>query len=72
MITSSIHSMIAEYYGDDHWRIKGPPNDPILSFSHTFPPKSAHVVGWRPHNGSAPPVGNPGSATDDPTTSNYL
>ena len=32
--------------------------DPILSFSHTFSPKSAHVGGPRP-----PPTGNPGSAT---------
>ena len=38
--------------------------DPILSFLHTFLPKSAHVRGPRPplwvH---APPTGNPGSAT---------
>ena len=35
-----------------------PPWDPILSFSHTFSPKSAHVGGPRP------PTGNPGSATE--------
>ena len=30
--------------------------DPILSFSHTFPPKNTHVTGWRPPpNGSALP-----------------
>ena len=33
--------------------------DPILSFSHTFSLKSAHVGGPRP-----PPTGNPGSATE--------
>ena len=33
-----------------------PQQDPILSFSHTFLPKSTHVEGWRPPpNGSAPP-----------------
>ena len=31
--------------------------DPILSFSHTFLPKSAHIEGRRP------PMENPGSAT---------
>ena len=40
------------------------PQDPILSFSHTFSPKSAHVGGPRPPNGSTTPMGNPGSATD--------
>ena len=34
--------------------------DPILSFLHTFSPKSAHVGGPCP----PPPLGNPGSATD--------
>ena len=34
--------------------------DPILSFSHTFSPKSTCIRGWHPH----PPMGNPGSATD--------
>ena len=33
-----------------------PQRDPILSFSHTFLPKSTHVEGRRP------PMGNPGSA----------
>ena len=38
--------------------------DPILSFSHTFSLKSACVRGPCPPNGStAPPTGNPGSAT---------
>ena len=42
-----------------------PQQDPILSFSHMFLPKSTHVRGWRPPNGSAsPPTGNPGSATE--------
>ena len=37
--------------------------DPILSFLHTFSPKSAHVGGPRPLNGcTPPPTGNPGSA----------
>ena len=37
--------------------------DQILSFSHTFLPKSTHVGGPRPPNGSTPsPTGNPGSA----------
>ena len=35
---------------------------PILSFSHTFLPKSAHVGGQRPQTGRRPPTGNPGSA----------
>ena len=38
--------------------------DPILSFSHTFSPKSACVGGPCPPNGcTPPPMGNPGSAT---------
>ena len=38
--------------------------DPILSFLHTFSPKSTHVRGWcPPPNGSATPTGNPGFAT---------
>ena len=38
--------------------------DPILSFLHTFSPKSAHVRGPCPPNGCMPPLmGNPGSAT---------
>ena len=44
-----------------HWRIWGgacpahaPPWDPILSFSHTFLPKSAHVGGPCPPNGCMP------------------
>ena len=41
-----------------------PPRDPILSFLHTFPLKRARVGGQCPHNGSMPPLGNPGSATD--------
>ena len=42
-----------------------PPWDPILSFSHTFSLKSAHVRGPRPPplTGARPPTGNPGSAT---------
>ena len=41
-----------------------PPWDPILSFSHTFSPKSAHVGGPHPPlMGAHPPMGNPGSAT---------
>ena len=41
-----------------------PQQDPILSFLHTFLPKSAHIGGRRPPKGSAPPpTGNPGSAT---------
>ena len=41
--------------------------DQILSFSHTFLLKSTHVGGPRPPpppNGSTPPMGNPGSATE--------
>ena len=43
--------------------------DPILSFSHTFSPKSAHVGGPCPPPPTGarppppPPTGNPGSAT---------
>ena len=38
--------------------------DPILSFLHTFSPKSAHVGGPCPPQWvHAPPMGNPGSAT---------
>ena len=38
--------------------------DPILLFSHTFSPKSAHIGGPRPLTGARPPpTGNPGSAT---------
>ena len=40
-----------------------PPWDPILSFSHTFSPKCAHVGGPHPLTGARPPTGNPGSAT---------
>ena len=40
-----------------------PLGDPILSFSHTFLLKNAHVGGPCPPNGSTPPTGNPGSAT---------
>ena len=54
-----------------HWRIWGrgrarrtPPWDPILSFSHTFSPKSTHIRGRRSLTGSRSPMGNPGSATD--------
>ena len=39
-----------------------PQQDPILSFSHTFLPKSAKVGGWCP-----PPMENPGSTTDNYT-----
>ena len=39
--------------------------DQILSFLHIFLPKSTHVGGPCPPNGSTPPpTGNPGSATD--------
>ena len=41
--------------------------DPILSFSHTFSLKSAHVGGPRP-----PPTGNPGSATDTTVTMSII
>ena len=47
-----------------HWWIQGgttstcPQQDPSLSFSHMFLPKSVCVGGWRP------PMGNPGSATE--------
>ena len=37
--------------------------DPILLFSHTFLPKSAHIRGPCPPNGCMPPTGNPGSTT---------
>ena len=53
-----------------HWRIWGgvsgarPLLDPILSFSHTFSPKSARVRGPCPLMGACPPTGNPGSTTD--------
>ena len=40
-----------------------PQQDPILSFSHTFLLKSIRIRGSCPPNGSAPPMGNPGSAT---------
>ena len=41
-----------------------PEQDPFLSFSHTFLPKSACVRGQHPPDGSAPPpTGNPGSTT---------
>ena len=40
-----------------------PQQDPILSFSHTFLPKSTHVGGRCPPRLGAPPTGNPGSAT---------
>ena len=58
-----------------HWRIQGgaagtcppppppPQQDPFLLFSHTFSPKSVRIGGQHPPNGSAPPMGNPGSAT---------
>ena len=42
-----------------------PPWSQILSFLHKFLPKSAHVGGPNPPNGSTPPpTGNPGSATE--------
>ena len=38
--------------------------DRILSFLHTFLPKSTHVGGSHPLTGARlPPTGNPGSAT---------
>ena len=65
-----------ELRNNSHWQIQGwhrwhvlplspaPQLDPILSFLHTFLPKSARVGGWRlPQWLSAPPIGNPGSAT---------
>ena len=48
-------------------RTPTPRRNPILSFSHTFSPKSARVGGRRapPTNGLAPPQQEkPGSATD--------
>ena len=40
-----------------------PQQDPILSFLHTFLPKSAHIGGWHPPPMARhPPTGNPGSA----------
>ena len=36
-------------------RWRAPQRDPILSFSHTFLPKSTHVRGWHSPNGLAPP-----------------
>ena len=44
-------------------QVHAPLWDPFLLFSHTFSPKSAHVVGPRPPTGTRPPMGNPGSAT---------
>ena len=45
-------------------RAHAPLWDPILSFLHTFSPKSGHIGGPRPPNGvHAPPTGNPRSAT---------
>ena len=41
-----------------------PQQNPILSFLHTFPPKSTCVGGQHPPMGQHPPIGNPGSATD--------
>ena len=39
--------------------------DPILSFSHTFSPKSTRIRGSCPlQQVHAPPTGNPGSATE--------
>ena len=44
--------------------VHAPLQDQILSFSHTFLPKSTHVRGPHPHlMGPCPPMGNPGSAT---------
>ena len=41
-----------------------PQQDPILSFSHVFLPKSVRVGDWHPPNRSAPPpMGNTGSVT---------
>ena len=48
-----------------HHQHAPPQWDPILSFSHTFLPKSTRVRGWHPPNGSVlSPMGNPGSAAD--------
>ena len=43
--------------------VLAPPWDPILSFSHSFSPKSTHAGGPRPLTDARPPTGNPGSAT---------
>ena len=40
-----------------------PQQDPILLFSHTFLPKSAHIGGQAPQTAQCPPMGNPGSPT---------
>ena len=54
---------------DSHWQIQGAPPDPpqwdpILSFPHTFLPKSTSIGGRRPpQTAQCPPTGNPGSAT---------
>ena len=37
--------------------VPGTSRDQILSFSHTFSPKSTHVRGWHPPNGSKAPYG---------------
>ena len=39
--------------------------DPILSFSHTFLLKSTHIRFHAPLTGPCPPMGNPGSATEN-------
>ena len=52
--------------GGRHHQREPHQQDPILLFLYTFLPKSAHIGGWHPPNGSArppPPMGNPGSAT---------
>ena len=55
----------------EHWQIQGvllayaPQQDPILSFSHTFLPKSTHIGGWYPPMAWCPPTGNPESTTNE-------
>ena len=47
-----------------HRQCVPPQQDPILSFSHMFSPKSTHVRGRHPPMARCPPPkGNPGSAT---------
>ena len=69
-----------EFFRCPHWRIWGgvpgtrhPLWDPILSFSHTFSPKSACVGCPHPPNEyTPPPTGNPGSATGPASKNNFF
>ena len=49
-----------------------PPQNPILSFLHTFSAKSTCIGGPCPPNGSMSPIGNPGSVTATLLSSNYI